>query len=96
MRFLGHQMRMDKNRLLKRFFIAYVRGGALPPTGSLLMDCQNEPLSVLEIAAHDRAEWNRRINNLESYFRTLALCECIKEIHTYIHKIDVNYTLQKP
>ena len=65
MRFLGHLMRMDNNRLLKRCFIAYVRGGSSPPTGSLLMDCQNEPLSVLELAAQDRAGWNRRINNLE-------------------------------
>jgi len=64
LRFLGHVLRMDSSRLLKRSLIAYVRGGSSPPTGSLLMDCRNESLSELELAAQDRAGWNRRVNIL--------------------------------
>ena len=64
LRFLGHVLRMDDSRLLKRSLVAYVRGGNAPPTGSLLMDCGNAPISELELAAEDRLAWRRRVEDL--------------------------------
>ncbi|KAI8516780.1 hypothetical protein Bbelb_053610 [Branchiostoma belcheri] len=43
LRYIGHILRMDPSRLVRRTLEAYVCGGDIPPEGSLLMDC--EPLS---------------------------------------------------
>ena len=40
LRYVGHILRMDSDRLVKRCLTAYVRGGISPPAGSLLMDCE--------------------------------------------------------
>ena len=64
LRFLGHVLRMDNSRLLKQSLTAYVRGGTAPPTGSLMMDCENVPLDELKLAAEDRTAWRRRVEDL--------------------------------
>ena len=64
LRFLGHILRMDDSRLLKQSLTAYVRGGTAPPTGSLMMDCENIPLVKLKLAAEDRTAWRRRVEDL--------------------------------
>ncbi|KAI8513671.1 hypothetical protein Bbelb_079950 [Branchiostoma belcheri] len=40
LRYLGHILRMDPSRLVRRTVEAYVCGGDNPPEGSLLMDCK--------------------------------------------------------
>ena len=39
LRYLGHILRMDENRLVRRTLAAYVNGGSAVPEGSLLQDC---------------------------------------------------------
>ncbi|KAI8491775.1 hypothetical protein Bbelb_305800 [Branchiostoma belcheri] len=43
LRYLGHILRMDPSRLVRRTLEAYVCGGDNPPEGSLLMDCEHLP-----------------------------------------------------
>ena len=64
LRFLGHILRLNDSRLLKQSLTAYVRGGTAPPTGSLMMDCENVPLVELQLAAEDRTAWRRRVEDL--------------------------------
>ena len=61
LRYLGHIMRMDNSRLVKRCLIAYTRGGVAPPAGSLLMDCEHMTLDEIERAAQDRDGWRQKV-----------------------------------
>ena len=65
LRFLGHILRMDKNRLLRRTLIAYINGGLSVPAGSLLEDCREWPLEELARLADDRSLWQRKVDNLK-------------------------------
>ena len=65
LRYLGHIMRMDCDRLVKRCLIAYVRGGNAPPAGSLMMDCENTSIDNLIAAAEDRVGWRGRVSALQ-------------------------------
>ena len=66
MRFLGHILRMDTSRLLRRTLVAYVEGGDSLPTGSLLQDCGGRTVKQLSKLARDRRQWNRLVNNLQA------------------------------
>ena len=65
MRFVGHVLRMDEHRLVRRTLAAYVHGGEILPDGSLLEDCERLTFEELARIASDRKEWNRRINLLQ-------------------------------
>ena len=54
MRYAGHVLRMDENRLVRRTLISYVDGGRNIPDGSLIMDCDQIPLDDLAALAADR------------------------------------------
>jgi hypothetical protein len=65
LRYVGHILRMDSERLVKRCLTAYVRGGVSPPAGSLLMDCENTSVQELIVAAEDRVGWRDRVSALQ-------------------------------
>ena len=64
MRYLGHVLRMDPNRLVRRTLAAYVNGGVGVPEGSLLEDCTHKCLDRLASIASDRSRWERIVNKL--------------------------------
>ena len=64
MRFLGHILRMDTDRLVRRTLAAYVHGGEHVPPGSLLEDCEPLMFEDLAIQARDRKEWQKRVQAL--------------------------------
>ena len=66
MRFLGHILRMDTSRLLRRTLVAYVKGGDSLPTGSLLQDCDGRTVKQLSKLARDRRQWNQLVNTLQA------------------------------
>ena len=64
MRFLGHVLRMDQNRLVRRTLAAYVNGGVGAPEGSLLDDCPMKSLDRLTTIARDRRGCEMIVNEL--------------------------------
>ena len=64
LRYLGHLLRMDSNRLVRRTLIAYTNGGNNAPEGSLLQDCPGQTIDQLALEASDRKQWARRVNEL--------------------------------
>ena len=65
LRYLGHILRMDRNRLVRRTLFAYVRGGgANTPEGSLLQDCHGRLIEDLVVEAADRSAWTRKVDSL--------------------------------
>ena len=64
LRFLGHVLRMDKDRLLRRTLLAYTQGGAIIPEGSLLADCCDMSFAEMEAAAEDRALWRTMVDDM--------------------------------
>ena len=67
MRYLGHILRMHEDRLVRKTLMAYINGGHNVTDGSLLMDCQNEPLADTIACAMDRKRWNARVLNLDEF-----------------------------
>ena len=64
LRFLGHVLRMDKDRLLRRTLLAYTQGGAIIPEGTLLEDCCDMSFAEMEAAAEDRALWRTMVDDM--------------------------------
>ena len=64
LRFLGHVLRMDQSRLVRRTLTAYVHGGAGAPEGSLLDDCSQKSMANLAEMVHDRRRWERFVGEL--------------------------------
>ena len=65
MRYLGHILRMKRDRLLRRALEAYLWGGdAGPPEGSLLDDCQEKSLERLACIADNRGRWDKMVRKL--------------------------------
>ena len=65
MRYLGHILRMKRDRLLRRALEAYLCGGdAGPPEGSLLDDCQDKSLERLTCIANNRGRWDKMVRKL--------------------------------
>ena len=66
LRYVGHILRMEPDRLVRKTLCAYVNGGIGPlPEGSLLMDCPEMPFDVLTELAGHRGNWEKRVANLE-------------------------------
>ena len=63
LRYLGHVLRMDPSRLVRRTLKAYVCGGENPPEGSLLMDC-DLPFELVARQARNRQMWNAKVNKI--------------------------------
>ena len=66
LRFLGHILRMDTSRLLRRTLVAYVEGGDATPAGSLLQDCGDRSFEQLTSLARDRRKWNQFVDGLQA------------------------------
>ena len=64
LRYLGHIMRMEQSRLVRRTLAAYVHGGEMIPVGSLLEDCERTTFEDLAIIARDRIQWQKRMKDL--------------------------------
>ena len=64
MRFLGHVLRMDAGRLVRRTLAAYVNGGSDVPEGSLLQDCEDKNLDELTRLATNRCQWSDKVTHL--------------------------------
>ena len=62
--YLGHILRMDENRLVRRTFAAYANGGSGVPEGSLLQDCGGRTFEDLSCEASNRCRWNTKVNKL--------------------------------
>ena len=63
MRFAGHILRMEPDRLLRRTFIAYLNENPFPP-GSLLHGCDGMTIEQLSRLARNRRKWSKFINSL--------------------------------
>ena len=61
---LGHILRMNAKRLVRRTFVAYVSTPGGPPDGSLLDDCHIKDISQLTELAQDKTKWRRLANSL--------------------------------
>ena len=64
LRYLGHILRMDEDRLLRRTFMAYVHGGQIVPPGSLLTDCEELQFEAIVELARDRVGWSNFVESL--------------------------------
>jgi hypothetical protein len=64
LRFLGHVLRMNDSRLVKRTFLAYVYGSSSIPAGSLLEDCNTKNLEELLDLARDKKKWSELCERL--------------------------------
>ena len=64
LRFLGHILRMEPDRLVRRTIIALTKGGTDYPKGSLFMDVENSPFEELVRHAQDRYSWNLIVGSL--------------------------------
>ena len=64
LRYLGHILRMNSERLVRRTLQAYVNGGTDVPEGSLLQDCEAVSFEELTHLANNKRLWQRRVNEL--------------------------------
>ena len=64
LRYLGHILRMDTQRLVRQTLIAYTSGGNNAPEGSLLQDCPGRTIEELTIEAFDRPSWAQKVDLL--------------------------------
>ena len=62
LRFVGHILRMDENRLLRRTFIAHMNSLKCRDK-SILYGCEEMPLAEITDLAQDRSAWSHFINN---------------------------------
>ena len=65
LRFAGHILRMNPERLLHRSFIAYLNSRKTRPPGSLLHGFDSMSIQDLTDLAHDRKAWNRHMKSLD-------------------------------
>ena len=66
LRYFGHILRMEPDRLVRKTLCAYANGGIGPlPEGSLLMDCPEMPFDELTELAGHRVDCEKRVANLE-------------------------------
>ena len=63
LRFLGHILRMDTNRLLRQTLFAYLHDVDSRPAGSLLHGCDHLPMSELVDMARDRRVWRHFVDS---------------------------------
>ena len=67
LRYLGHILRMEQDRLVKRTLIALTKGGTVYPEGSLFMDVSNKSFTQLERLAKQKGRWSKLVDGLTSY-----------------------------
>ena len=66
LRFAGHIIRMNPDRLLRRSFLAYVKSSHPLPVGSLLHNCDEMTIDQICRLAQNRRAWARFINSMNS------------------------------
>ena len=64
LRYLGHVLRMDSERLVLKTLMALTRGGTIYPPGSLFMDVENVPIQELIKLASDKKRWRALVEGL--------------------------------
>ena len=64
LRYLGHILRMEPDRLVKRTLIALTKGGSVYPEGSLFMDVKDISFADLELLAKDKVRWSKLVDGL--------------------------------
>ena len=64
LRYLGHILRMEQDRLVKRTLIALTKGGTVYPEGSLFMDVENRSFKELELLAKQKGHWSELVDGL--------------------------------
>ena len=64
LRFLGHILRMEPDRLVHRTILALTKGGTDYPKGSLFMDVKNCTFEELVCIAKDKWNWNALVGSL--------------------------------
>ena len=57
LRFLGHTLRMEPERLVRRTLFALTKGGTDYPKGSLFMDVEDSAIEDLVCLAKDKNSW---------------------------------------
>ena len=63
LRFLGHILWLDPDRLLKQTLFAYIHNVNSRPAGSLLHGCEHIPMDELVDMARDRSVWRQFVNS---------------------------------
>ncbi len=61
LRFAGHILRMDPDRLLRRTFVAYSNATDTRPTGSLLYGLDSMTFEEIVAMAENRSDWSQHI-----------------------------------
>ena len=64
LRFAGHTLRMDTDRLLRRTFITYLKSWTTRPAGTVLHGLDSMPIDEIETLARNRRAWSRHVNSL--------------------------------
>ena len=64
LRYLGHVLRMDSERLVLKTLMAFTRGGTIHPPGSLFMDVEHVPIQELFRLASDKRHWRALVECL--------------------------------
>ena len=64
LRFAGHILRMDADRLLRRTFLAYLRSWTTRPVGTVLHGLDSMPIDDIVTLARNRRAWSRHVNSL--------------------------------
>ena len=64
MRYLGHVLRLPQDMIVRRSFIALVKGGTYYPETSLFSDCEVDGLHQLMMLATSRSAWRAKVASL--------------------------------
>ena len=64
LRYLGHVLRMDSERLVLKTLMALTKGGTEYPPGSLFMDVEDIPFEELLSLASDKSYWKALVAGL--------------------------------
>ena len=102
LRFVGHILRMDPQRLLRRTFIALI-SRSRRPSGSLLHGLDSMTLDEIISLANNRRDWSRQINSLciwhlrcwcsNAPYRCCTQCvHCIPYIHIFTYQVSYRFT----
>ena len=64
LRFAGHILRMNPERLLRRTFLSYMNSSNTRPDGSLLHGCESMTIEQVTSLAQKRSAWSRFVDSL--------------------------------
>ena len=90
LRFAGHILRMNPERLLRRTFLSYMNGSNTRPDGSLLHGYESMTIEQVTSLAQKRSAWSRFVDSLNlwhlGYWCRIAPHRCNTScIMQYIH-----------